>query len=763
MCAERNRMRKKTFDLLCNVGELTGLFQKSTNIKGLLHLTVKIISRHMQTEACSIFLLEESSNTLVLRATVGLNPEMIGKLRLQIGEGITGTSLKELKPICVPRGSEDPNFKYVQGIFEEKYESFLAVPILQSSKKLGVIVLEDSRPDYYNKRDIRALSAIASQLATFLEHARMLIELRNTTKHEEGASRQTDNAQRFYRGRPTSSGITMGQAVLVSGSADDNLLMHVGDEKYRNSEAAFDEALKSTTEQLKEIQAHLDERLSEAGSLIFGSHLLMLSDDEFSGNMRKKIRTGSSAAEAVVEVVNEYVRLFLNSTNVNTQDKIHDVKDLGHRLLKNLAGGDVEDGDYSGQIVVARNLLPSEIVKLAAQHTEGFVVYGAGETSHISILARSLEVPTVLLTENEFYQNVDGKFLILDAYQGTLIIEPESELIDRYVALEEEMSAQTKRQEQIENPTTSCKSLDGTEIGLLANINLLSDAKSARKAGTSGVGLYRSEYLFLVRNDFPPEEEQLIIYKRLINEMDPIYFRTLDIGGDKMLSAADIGHEENPFMGLRAIRYSFKNIGVLKAQLRALLRAAAHIDLNIMFPLVSGLDDFLKAKEIAEKAQQELSREKLAYNANPRFGAMIELPSAVTMVRQLAQEADFLSIGSNDLVQYILGVDRTNEKVADLYSVYQPAVLRAFKQIADAGRAENCLISVCGDAVSDTAMLTFFIGIGIATYSVDPRMLYKVRGYISSLDVNEAADHADKMLSFHTHKEVTEYIDIHLQ
>lgn len=763
MGAERNRMRKKTFDLLCNVGELTGLFQKSTNIKGLLHLTVKIISRHMQTEACSIFLLEESSNTLVLRATVGLNPEMIGKLRLQIGEGITGTSLKELKPICVPRGSEDPNFKYVEDIFEEKYESFLAVPILQSSKKLGVIVLEDSRPDYYNKRDIRALSAIASQLATFLEHARMLIELRNNAKQKEKSQPQPDHAQRFYRGRSTSSGITMGQAILVSGRADDNLLMHVGEEEYRTGEAAFDEALKSTTEQLKEIQAHLDERLSEAGSLIFGSHLLMLSDDEFSGSMRTRIKNGSSAAEAVVEVVNEYVRLFLNSNNVNTQDKIHDVKDLGHRLLKNLAGGDVEDGDYSGQIVVARNLLPSEIVKLAAQHTEGFVVYGAGDTSHISILARSLEVPTVLLTDNEFYRNVDGKFLILDAYQGTLIIEPESELIDRYVALEEEMSSQIKDQVQIEHPSTVCNSLDGTEIGLLANINLLSDVKSARKAGTSGVGLYRSEYLFLVRNDFPPEEEQMLIYKRLINEMEPIYFRTLDIGGDKMLSAANIGHEENPFMGLRAIRYSFKNIGVLKAQLRALLRAGAHIDLHIMFPLISGLDDFLKAKQIASKAQQELAREKLAYNPLPHFGAMIELPSAVTMVRQLASEADFLSIGSNDLVQYILGVDRTNENVADLYSAYHPAVLRAFHDIAEAGRKENCHISVCGDAVSDPAMLTFFIGIGIQTFSVDPRMLSKVRGYISSLDVNAAAAHAKKMLSLHTNHEIGEYMDTYLQ
>jgi phosphotransferase system enzyme I (PtsP) len=275
--------------------------------------------------------------------------------------------------------------------------------------------------------------------------------------------------------------------------------------------------------------------------------------------------------------------------------------------------------------------------------------------------------------------------------------------------------------------------------------------------------LYRSEYLFLVRNDFPPEEEQLIIYKKLIGEMDPIYFRTLDIGGDKMLSAANIGHEENPFMGLRAIRYSFKNIGVLKAQLRALLRAGANIDLNVMFPLISGLDDFLKAKEIARTAMQELSREKLAYNPKPRFGAMIELPSAVSLVHHIAREADFLSIGSNDLVQYILGVDRTNENVADLYSVYHPAVLRSFKQIADAGQEEKCLISVCGDAVSDPAMLTFFMGIGIRTYSVDPRMLYKVRGDISAMNMKEAAEHADKMLGFATNQEVIEYIDTYLQ
>jgi len=755
MRAERAGMRKKTFDLLCNVGELTGLFQKSTNIKGLLHLTVKIISRHMQTEACSIFLLDKNNNKLVLRATVGLNPDMIGSLQLNIGEGITGTSLKESRPICVPRGSEDPNFKYVEGIFEEKYESFLAVPILRSSSQLGVIVLEDSQPDYYTQRDIRALSAIASQLATFLEHARMLLELRSNVKqilHQEDPS-----GKNFFRGQSPSSGIAMGQAVVISGDSEDNPYMQLGEEEYRTGEDDFEWALEMAATQLKEMQAHMEEKLSEAGSLIFGSHLLMLSDEEFSGMMRSRIKSGTPPAQAIVEVVNEYVSLFIDSKNANIQDKIYDVKDLGHRLLRLLSGAQQEEGDYSGQIVVARNLLPSELVKLAAQNTEGFVVYGSGETSHISILARSLEIPTVMLTDPEFFERVSRKILILDAFQGTVMIDPDEGVTDKYINLQNEMMKKAK-QPAVAAPSIFCSSADAKNIQLLANINLLSDVKAARMAGTDGVGLYRSEYLFLVRNDFPPEEEQLLIYSKLIREMKDIYFRTLDIGGDKMLSAASIGAEDNPFMGLRAIRYSLKNPDVFKAQIRALLRAGTDTELKIMFPLISGLDDFEAARAIACEAMEELEKEGLAYQKKPKFGAMIELPSAVMLADELAAEADFLSIGSNDLTQYILGIDRTNEDVADLYSVYHPAVLRAFKNVALAALHHECPLSVCGDAVADRHMLLFFMGIGIRIFSVDPRMLGRVRAAISTIETSFASEHASKMLTLDSNGEVVDYV-----
>jgi phosphotransferase system enzyme I (PtsP) len=657
----------------------------------------------------------------------------------------------------VGHGSEDPHFKHVPGIFEEEYESFLAVPILHSSTKLGVIVLEDKRADYYTDRDIRALSAIASQLATFLEHAKILIELRSGRDKEEPAEEEGGRgsgrqrlSKSYYTGKATSAGICLGSAVVVSGNAGNDLMLHIAGEEYDESLQAFEKALEMTKSQLEEMQAHLEERLSEAGSLIFGSHLLMLSDEEFSGSMRALINQGMKPSEAISKVVGEYVELFQGSANVNVREKIHDVEDLGHRLLRNLSGKTARDGDYSNQVVVADNLLPSELVKLAAQNVEGFVIRDTGLTSHISILSRSLEIPTVLLTEDEFFNHIDDAFLIVDAFQGSIIVRPEEEVIRRYERLQKEMQAvsdESAGEVSAEEASDTCLSGDGREVQLLANINLLSDLGTARKAGTKGVGLYRSEYLFLVRNDFPPEEEQYLIYQRLMKQMDPVYFRTMDIGGDKYLSAANIQNEDNPFMGLRAIRYAIKHPQKFKPQLRALLRAGHDSSLRILFPLIAGTEDFAAAREMALEAISELEEEGIAHNANPLFGAMIELPSAAVLSGRIAEQADFLSIGTNDLVQYVLGVDRTNNQVTHLYSPYHPAVLQTLKQIADAAAEHNCPVSVCGDSAAERGMLTFFLGIGINIFSVDPRLIPRVRSFIADIDTSQAQQIAASMLA----------------
>ncbi len=508
---------KKTFDLICSVRELTSIFNTKTNITGLLRIVVKLVAKHMQTEACSIFLLDDSTEELVLRATAGLNPEFVGKIRLAPGEGVTGRSMKERKPINIPRGPDDPGFKHIPGMNEEQYNSILAVPILYQSEILGVLVLEDPSIDYYNSHDIKTLQAIASQLATFLENARTLLHL--TTKDGKIQKENSNLQKKFYKGKSVSEGIAIGNALYLSAS-NDGILLTIENLHYIETLAAFEEALEASVTQLEILQAKMDENLSEAGSLIFSSHLLMLSDDNFSGSIRDYITDGEKPSKAIIRVVNEYIELFINSKNTNVQEKILDLKDLGHRMLRNLTGEMKEDGDYSGQIIIAKELMPSELVKLAAQHTEGFILYGTGSTSHISILARSLEVPVVFLTDINFFLAGYNGLLIVDAFQSNVIVDPDTKLVDTYL-----MNLKHLGKKETEKPDILDESItkDGRKIKVQANINILSDMRSAKEFKAEGVGLYRSEFLFLIRNNFPSEEEQYLIYRRLLEQWRMLY------------------------------------------------------------------------------------------------------------------------------------------------------------------------------------------------------------------------------------------------
>ncbi|MCF6335431.1 MAG: phosphoenolpyruvate--protein phosphotransferase [Spirochaetales bacterium] len=738
---------KKTFDLICSVRELTGIFNTKTNVRGLLKIVVKIIAKHMQTAACSIFLLDNTTNELVLSATAGLNPDFIGKIRLSPGEGITGRAMKERRPVNIPRGSEDPSYKYIPGMDEEQYNSILAVPILYQSEILGVLILEDPSPDYYNNHDVKSLQTITSQLATFLENARSLIQL--DKKGGKISKKRSNLKKSFYKGTSVSEGLAIGNALYLS-DANNDIFLKIENVKYNETPEAFEQALLASIDQLEILQQRMDESLSEAGSLIFASHLLMMSDDDFSGSIRKYIQDGEKPSLSIVKVVNEYIELFMKSNNIHVQEKILDLKDIGHRLLRNLTGKMNLDGDYTGQIIIARDLLPSELVKLAAQHTEGFILFGAGVTSHISILARSLDVPVIFISDQEFFRSEYDGLLIVDAFQSNVIINPDSELVDKYLANLKNLKARNNLQGSI---IEAAVTRDGKKIKVQANINILSDARSAKELKAEGVGLYRSEFLFLIRNDFPSEEEQFIIYRKLLEQMDDVVFRTLDIGGDKILGVAE-NQETNPFMGLRGLRYSLRNPDIFKIQLRALLRAGAGYSLKILFPLITGVEDFREASGIVGAVLEELKAEGMYCAENPAIGAMIELPSAVMMVDELAEEADFLSIGTNDLVQYMLGIDRDNDDIADLYIANHPAVLRALKKISIAADKYDCPLSVCGNASADPDMLEFFIGLGISTFSINHSMIQFVRRQICEIDYSKAKFFSGKSLRTRTVKDV---------
>lgn len=756
-------MRKDNVDLICNIAELAGLFKKSSNLEDFLQTVVSIVAYHMRSAVCSVYLYDEQTRELVLTATQGLSPESIGRVRLKLGEGLTGLALKELRPIREGSGSRNPNFKFIPGIREEQFQAFLAVPIVRGLDRVGVLVLQDPVENYFDDNDTKALQAIAAQLAATIENAKLLITLHQMEEKQAADAATTppppvETELKFIRGTPGSAGIAIGRAFVFGADQERFDVAPPATAKPWTLED-FHRSLAKTEQQLEALQLQMEERLADVASMIFSAHLLIVKDDKFSGAMQKLIESGTPVETAIANVVNQYLHLFGSSANPRLREKVQDVKDIGRRLVKNLQLGEESAGDYRGRVIIAGEMMPSDILKLSAQKVEGLVLVSGGVTSHVAILARSLQLPMVIVENRELLKLGSDVVIALDGEQGNLYVNPTPEVIRNFHELADNRRA-VEREEQLIADRTITQ--DGKRIRLLCNINMLSEIPVALRLKAEGVGLYRSEFPFIVRNDFPSEEEQYRVYRKLIDGMAgrPVVFRTLDIGGDKMLSYFPRVNESNPFLGLRAIRFSLRHRDIFARQLRALLRAGHGTDLQIMFPLVSSVEDLLDARTVVQMCIRELEAEGVPHNDHPKLGAMIELPSAVEIVDELAQEADFLSIGGNDLVQYMLAVDRTNEHISDLYVAYHPAVLRALYRVTQAAHRHGKPISFCGEMAADTKLIPFLIGIGIDALSVEARQLPRVHQAVCGLKAAEAEEKAVRILGLGRVRDVAQALEI---
>ena len=746
-------MAKDNVDLICSIGELAALFEKTSSLDGFLGKVVSRIAYHMKAAVCSVYLFDEQDGHLVLVATQGLNPEFVGHMRIGSGEGITGHAFAGARPIREADGRRSPYYKVMPGLNEESYRAFLAVPLLRGLSRIGVLVVQDPVADYFSEDDEKALRAIASQLAVTIENARLLIGL-----HEEKPAAvepvPRGEMEKFIKGSTASGGCALGTAVQLgrfdpaeyAGAAGRHLALE-----------DFEKAVSMTEQQIEELQQEIGERLSDVASLIFSAHLLILRDQAFSGAMADRIRAGEEPFAAVHGVVESYAELFMRSPNAALREKTQDVRDLGRRLLHNLVGGEKDSVDYEGCVVVCADLMPSDMLKVVGQHAAGLLLAAGGVTSHVSILARSLSVPMVIVSDRRVLEFPSGTRLLLDGDQGTVFINPDETVLKNYGELDRARVQATAAEQNVKAETFTS---DGRRVHLLANINLLSDLPVALRLKAECIGLYRSEFPFIIRNDFPSEEEQYLIYRRIVREMGgrEVVFRTLDIGGDKILSYFPTVNESNPFLGLRAIRFSLRNREIFEQQLRALLRAGEGVPLRIMFPLVSSVDDFVEARDILRDCARALAEAGVPHQHEPEVGVMVELPSAVEISEDLADEADFLCIGSNDLVQYILAVDRTNEHISDLYVPYHPAVLRALKRIADAAAKQQTDLSICGNMATDPRLIPFLLGIGLTKFSMDSRLLPQVQEVISGTDFNAARAAAQKMLGMRRISEVAAFL-----
>ena len=744
-------MKSKTVDLVCDIAELLSEAGRDDMRQNILQTVVTAVARHMQADVCSIYIYDEQSERLTLYATEGLCQSAVGKTTLQLGEGITGQALEKLQPICVGQVDQDTAYRFFPGIEEEHYKAFLAVPILRGKRRIGALVLQAKAANYFSANDIKSLRAIAAQLATMIENVRLLREIRKDPGSETQA---ISVGQRILRGRTASPGIARGKAIsLASTQADACVLPDPNAPPYTLDD--FQQAVELTAQQIEQLQRQTGEQLADVAILIFNAHLLILEDEQFTGRISNLIRSGTPAIKAISMVVNEFVEIFSNSKMPMIREKVLDVKDLGNRLLRNLLNQENTDTDYRGQIVIAHELLPSDILKLSAENVEGFIV-SSGITSHNAIICRSLKLPMLALPRSEADSIPDEEPLLMDASQGILYIHPSQEVHEKYDHLQSTLKNLENAADQKEKTFTAC----GERVRILANINLLSDLAPAKKFKAEGVGLYRSEFPFIVRNDFPDEEEQFVIYKKLVEEMGdrPVTFRTLDIGGDKMLSYYSTIDEANPFLGMRAIRFSFQNKDIFVSQLRAFLRAGASGNTRIMFPFISSIDDFIAAREIVYECMDELEADGLPYCRKTPLGAMVELPAAVELIDELAQEADFLSIGSNDLVQYILAVDRTNEQVSNLYLAHHPAILRVLNRIVSAAKKHQKDVSLCGNLATIPELLPFLLGIGLRTFSIDILHAPALQKAIQATSITDAEADASTILSMRLIREIEDFL-----
>lgn len=525
--------------------------------------------------------------------------------------------------------------------------------------------------------------------------------------------------------------------------------------------AKLNDALDKSRSELQAIKARTLAELGEKKAEIFESHLLILDDPELISPVMDKIRQESVNADfALNEVSAQFVEMFENMKSAYLQERAADMRDVTKRVLNHLLGIHyISPAEISEEvIVIAEDLTPSDTAQLNRQYVKGFTTNIGGRTSHSAIMARSLEIPAVVGTKSVMSQVKAGDLVIVDGLSGEVLINPDEAVTVEYAQKQEAYSKQVAEWKKLRDlPTVSA---DGKHVELAANIGTPNDVAGVLDNGGEGVGLYRTEFLYMGRDKLPSEDVQYNAYRTVLEKMagKPVVVRTLDIGGDKELPYLDLPKEMNPFLGFRAVRLCLDRQDIFRTQLRALLRASVHGDLRIMFPMIATLDEFRSARALLLEEKSKLLAEGIQVSDNIQLGIMVEIPSTAVLADQFAKEVDFFSIGTNDLIQYTMAADRMNERVSYLYQPYNPAILRLIKNVIDAAHAEGKWAGMCGEMAGDATAIPLLLGLGLDEFSMSATSILPARSQISKLSAAEMKNLAQQALGLGTAEEVAELV-----
>jgi phosphotransferase system enzyme I (PtsP) len=702
------------------IQEVSGI----SNLDVALNTIVHQIRTVLWVDVCSVYLADEDG-TLSLMATDGLKLESVGKVHLAPGEGLIGLVASQVKPVNLDDAPSHPNFRFFPETGEEIYHAFLGVPAVHHGKLVGVLAVQQRKARRFSESHVAFMVTLASQLAAIIAY------------DKAGAVQSINNRKvglknQVLEGLPGAPGIAIGKALVLYpmkqlASIPDRAPMDIAAEEQK-----YLGAVRDTHEEMLEIARQLEGTLPSDEIGLFDAYSMMLGDQELHDEIQTAIRSGNWAAGALREVIEKRARIFDQLDDSYFQERADDIRDLGMRILMHLEQRTDDQARYPEQVIlVGDQITAMDIADVPAGQLKGIISGRGSALSHVAILARSLNIPAVMGLEDYPLMQLNERDLVVDGYSGQVHQDPKPSMRKAFQRLIDEEEQLSQQLESLKDKPA--ETVDGWRFSIDVNIGLVDGIAPALKAGSDGVGLYRTELPFMVRDRFPTEQEQYEIYMHLLGSFAPqsVTLRTLDVGGDKPLDYFSYA-ETNPFLGWRGIRMSLDHPEILLTQLRAALRAnAKHGNMKLLFPMVTTIRETDDALLLLRKVENELMDEGI----NPgkiQVGVMIEVPAAAYEARNLATRVDFLSIGTNDLTQYMLAVDRTNRRVAKLFDPLHPAVLGLIRQVIEDGHAVGKQVGICGEAAGSPIVALALLGMNIDWLSVSTADVARIKWLVRS-------------------------------
>ncbi|PCJ43656.1 MAG: phosphoenolpyruvate--protein phosphotransferase [SAR86 cluster bacterium] len=738
---------------------LRSIIQEVNGAKDLntsLDIITKRVQRALDTKVCSVYLLDQNIDRYVLMASIGLDQASVGKVSLGAEEGLVGFVALRAEPVNLDNASSHPRYVYLPETREEQYESFLGVPIIHHQEVLGVLVVQQQEKRIFDSEEEAFLITLSAQLAGVIANA----EARGAITGFSPSGIKTIDVS--FDGVPGAPGIAIAQAVTVFAPADLTVIPQRQCKDIKAEIRFFNDCLNAVRVDISELKMKIKSQLRPEERELFDAYLHMLSDQALGNEVVAKIKEGSWAQGALASVALEHVNSMELIDDDYLRERATDIKDLCSRVLFYLQDKQQKTMVYPDHcILVCEELSAAMLADVPKEKLAGILSAKGSGHSHVAILARGMGVPAVMGVIDIPLSEFDGKQLIIDGYNGKVYGNPSEELLARFQEMLDEQVQLSEELEAIKD--LPAETLDKHRIELWVNIGMVTDSATAKKRGAEGIGLFRTEVPFLLKDRFPTEREQTDIYRPQLEAFrpNPVIMRTLDIGGDKALPYFKIS-EENPFLGWRGIRVSMDHPEIFISQVRAMMKASQGLDnLQIMLPMISNMAQVDYATHLIDRGYSELLEEGLNIQ-RPDIGVMIEVPAITYQMDALAKRVNFISVGTNDLVQYLLAVDRNNPRVANLFSVFHPSVLQVLNDIAKNAERVNLRYSVCGEMAGDPGAAILLMAMGYKVLSMNITALGRVKSVIRNVTMEQAKLLLAKAMQAEDSETVKSMIDMEL-